>query len=120
MFSSVLVEVKGYEKRNAKTADLMQLAGFVSHYQEDNPAPSAQWYIINQSYGTSPSRRLEPFTSDPDTVQQFANNNGLVIDTRELFRLTTRVHQGALTRDQARELLREARGVFTLPIVEQD
>lgn len=108
-----LVEVKGYEKRNAKTADLVQLAGAVSHYQEDHPAPSAQWYIINQSYATPPSLRLNPFKSDPDIVEQFANNNGLVIDTRELFRLVTRVHQEELSRDEARGLLRKTRGVFT-------
>lgn len=109
-----LAEVKGYEKRNAKTADLMQLAGAVANYQRDHPPPSAQWYVINQSFASHPGLRRRPFESDPDTVKEFALNDGLVIDTRDLFRLVTQVESQLITRDDARDLLRRQRGVLEL------
>jgi hypothetical protein len=42
----------------------------------------------------------------------FAEGGGLIIDTRELFLLSQRVADGALSPETAREMLLNATGVF--------
>jgi hypothetical protein len=75
-------------------------------------APDARWYVVNQSYLTPPSQRQPPLRGSPD-VESFAVMGGLVIDTRDLFRLREAVRARELTAEAARESLRSTKGVYS-------
>lgn len=110
-----VVEVKGYEKRNARANDLLELNKAVEAYiKRTRDYASARWYIINQSYATPPPLRTRPLQGS-DMVEGFAGRNGLIIDTRDLFRLVVAVESGDITCEHARTLLRDATGVFEYP-----
>ena len=111
-----VTEVKGYEKGNAKQNDLLPLGSAVESYVlRTRQTPSARWYIVNQSYRTPPDARPRPLAGAGDTVEKFSMQQGLVIDTRDLFFLSRAVSTGQISAIDARQLLREARGVFDYP-----
>jgi hypothetical protein len=62
--------------------------------------------------GQDPSTRPIPLASNPNELQTFAEDGGLVIDTSELFRLVMNVRRGLIDQDAARQEIREARGAF--------
>jgi len=111
-----VTEVKGYEKGNAKQNDLLQLGSAVESYLlRTSRAPDARWYVVNQNFRTPPGLRQRPLAGAGDTITKFIAQNGLVIDTRDLFRLTRAAATGEVTPDEARRLLRGAEGVFDYP-----
>ena len=111
-----VTEVKGYEKGNAKQNDLLPLGSAVESYVlRTGKRPAARWYIVNQSFKTAPDDRTRPVASAGDTVDKFANQQGLVIDTRELFLLTRAVIAAEMSAQAARQLLKDAVGVFDYP-----
>lgn len=111
-----VTEVKGYEKGNAKQNDLLPLGSAVESYVlRTGKRPAARWYIVNQSFKTAPDDRTRPLASAGDTVDKFANQQGLVIDTRELFLLTRAVIAAEMSAQAARQLLKDAVGVFDYP-----
>lgn len=110
---TALVEVKGYTK-GAKTNDLQKFTRPVGRYVRDTGRePDALWYIVNQEAGSDPGQRRPPLTSNPDDVESFGEDGGLVIDTVELFRLQRSVHLGTISKDAARAMLMPATGIFT-------
>jgi hypothetical protein len=115
-----IAEVKGHGRGGARTADLMQLEKATKVFVlNENREPDAQWYIVNQAFEVPPAERPRPFASAPEEVEILAGDNGLVIDTRDLFRLDKAVQQGALHPSDARQLLRDARGVLQFPASEE-
>jgi hypothetical protein len=107
-----LVEVRGYS-RGAALNDLLRIGRFESRYvQETGSLPSAVWYVVNQFLAIDPSARAQPLASSPNEVETFADNGGLVIDTRGLFRLVMSVRAGDLVPAEARAKLKETVGVF--------
>lgn len=111
-----VTEVKGYEKGNAKQNDLLQLGSAVESYLlRTSRAPDARWYVVNQNFRTPAGLRQQPLAGAGDTVAKFTAQNGLVIDTRDLFRLTRAVASGEVDAAEARRQLRDARGVFDYP-----
>jgi hypothetical protein len=107
-----LAEVRAY-KGGAAVNDLQRIARFVLRYfQECGREPSARWYVVNQMVGQDPSTRPIPLASNPNELQTFAEDGGLVIDTSELFRLVMNVRRGLIDQDAARQEIREARGAF--------
>jgi hypothetical protein len=111
-----VAEVKGYARSNAKARDLLQLGKaarvFAVHEKRE---PDAQWYFVNQSFETSPNDRAAPLASAREELEIFAADSGLVIDTRDLFRLHKAVEAGVVSKDRARQALRDATGVFHVP-----
>lgn len=110
-----ITEVKGYSS-GAKTRDLATLgryaAVFVKNHRE---LPTSRWYVVNAFREEPPSQRptlLLPGADDD--VEVFAADGGLVLDTRDLFRLTSAVEQGHVDAPEARRLLRTATGRFVL------
>ncbi|WP_431950290.1 hypothetical protein [Nocardia lijiangensis] len=107
-----ICEVKGYGK-GASTTDLLKIGRFESLFtRETGDLPDAKWYIANQFRDRNPSTRQPLLKGQDDSVEEFAAENGLVLDTRELFQLDKAVASGRLEKDEARRLLREARGRF--------
>lgn len=110
-----LGEVKGHGK-GATTTDVLKILRFQNLYQQrSGDLPNALWYIVNQFRDRDPSTRRLALRGQDDDVQEFAESNGVVVDTRDLFRLHRDVSLGTLAAEHARSLLREARGRFSYP-----
>jgi hypothetical protein len=106
-----LAEVKGYQTRNAKEGDLLQLNNAAELYAaREGRRPDARWYVVNQSYSKPPDSRLDPLQG-ASRLPLFESQNGLVIDTRELFRLRQAVSAGRVSVEAARDMLLTV-GVF--------
>lgn len=109
-----ITEVRGYTG-GAKVSDLQRLARFTALYTNRTGAlPSSVWYVVNQFLGQDPDTRSAPLAGSDDDVAVFAEGGGLVVDTRELFRLLRRVEGGETSPEEARKALRGATGVFGL------
>jgi hypothetical protein len=109
-----LCEVRGYSG-GAQLNDLLRLGRFEKRFfTETGTAPSAIWYVVNHSLKSSPDARQEPLASNPAEVLTFGEGDGLVIDTRALFRLRMSVRRQDTSADEVRRLLREARGLLDL------
>lgn len=110
-----LAEVRGYAK-GAKTSDFQRIERAVRHYErEHHSLPNARWYVVNHNLKTNPSLRPAVLAGADDDIEVFAEENGLVIDTRELFQMAKRIEEGRLTPDRARELLMTCTGVLSAP-----
>lgn len=107
-----LIEVRGYA-RGAKSADLQRIERFVTHFvKRTTREPSAKWYIVNHNLTTAPDARPRVLGGADEDVSFFAEGNGLVVDTRELFRLRRAVAEGAVAKETARMMLKTTRGIF--------
>jgi hypothetical protein len=107
-----IVEVRGY-KRGAQLNDLMRINRFVTRYlQETGNLPDGAWYVVNHDFDQDPTVRPRPLASNPLEVETFAESNGLVIDTRFLFRLRMRVRRGEVQLEEARAQLTGITGVL--------
>ncbi|MFF6785795.1 hypothetical protein [Streptomyces sp. NPDC012510] len=114
-----LAEVRGYAK-GAKTSDFQRIERAVRHYErEHGSGPSARWYVVNHNLKNSPNLRPVVLAGAADDVDVFAEECGLVIDTRELFKLAKLVEGGAISNERARALLMSSTGVFSA-VVESD
>ncbi|WP_123954015.1 hypothetical protein [Streptomyces nigra] len=107
-----LAEVRGYAK-GAKTSDFQRIERAVRHYErEHSNVPSGRWYIVNHNIKASPSLRPPVLAGATDDIEVFAEEHGLVVDTRDLFKLAKRVEEGTLSPDSARAHLMGSTGVF--------
>ncbi|MEU3465970.1 hypothetical protein ABZ721_39290 [Streptomyces sp. NPDC006733] len=105
-----IAEVRGYS-RGAQLNDLLRLNRFVVRYvKEQGREPSAVWYIVNQEINKDPETRQLPLSSNKSEVATFAESGGLVIDTRDLFRILIAVREGRMEASAVRQKLRESSG----------
>lgn len=82
-----IVEVRGYSRSSGKNNDLLRLSRFADLYlQEKGSLPDKRIYIINGQLELPPFQRQEPLSSSLEDLQVFAESNGLVIWTLDLFR----------------------------------
>jgi hypothetical protein len=110
-----IAEVKGYTK-GGTTKDLLSLGRFSRAYQtETGKSPDAQWYIVNQFRERDPSGRMQLLRGQDDDVEAFAEDDGVAVDTRSLFRLHKAHAEGLIEAGAARNALRAARGRFEYP-----
>ncbi len=110
-----LGEVKGYS-RGAKTEGITQFLRFNMRYTaRTKQNPDANWYIVNQFLNRDPSTRQMALHGKEEDVAAFGEANGLVVDTVALFHLFARVQDGAVPPQEARKLLVQSTGRFTLP-----
>lgn len=108
----ILAEVKGYTG-GAKARDLIQISQHVVRYvQREGVAPDRTWYVVNQFLNKDPDLRQPPLVGATEDVDAFADEGGLVIDTRELFRLAEMTSAGRVTQIEARSQLVSQRGIF--------
>ena len=111
-----IAEVKGVAK-GGSTTHLLQMSRFVKAFaKECGQYPSAQWYIANHFRDRDPDSRAPLLKGqDESSVETFGEDDGLVIDTRTLFRLRRDVAEGKVPPGAARELLMKGRGRFEYP-----
>ncbi|MBK6309986.1 MAG: hypothetical protein WAX12_01570 [Candidatus Microthrix subdominans] len=110
-----LVEVRGY-KGGAKTSDFQRLARFAARYErETTVSPSRRWLIVNHLINEPPASRPKAFESAPEDLELFAEDGGLVIDTRDLFQVVQMVEAGTLGWETAVDALSTQTGLFDLP-----
>jgi hypothetical protein len=115
-----LAEVRGYAG-GAKVSDFQRIGRFVERYvRMEGKPPSARWYIVNYSLNMDPSARPMVFAGNAEDVSLFSDAGGLVIDTRLLFAICDQVRIGAVESQIARQSLRQARGIASLPIPRAD
>lgn len=110
----VIAEVRGY-KRGAQLNDLLRIARLVTRFvSETGKKPSASWYIVNHNFGQDPAIRPDPLVSNPSEVRTFAEDGGLVIDSRYLFRVTMDVRSGLVDPAAARAKLITSTGTLNI------
>ena len=110
-----LAEVRGYQ-RGAQVSDIARIERFTKRYlREHGREPDARWYIVNQFHDQAPGDRPPPLHANGNEVADFAADQGAVIDTRTLFRLTTAL-DGADEEHlrTVRDVLRARRDVWPL------
>ena len=111
-----IVEVRGYTG-GAQLRDLQRIIRFCARYERDHSRrPDAAWYVVNQFAGDDPDFRARPLASNPLEVEDFSlSDNGLVVDTRDLFGLCAAVQRDDIERDEAARSLITGRGDFSRP-----
>lgn len=110
-----LCEVKGYTK-GAKLGDLGKLQGYATLFAaETGRPPEAMWYVVNHWRETDPSSRAKLLQGGEEYIETFAEQGGLVVDTRDLFRLRKAVEAGSINAEDVRESLKRSRGRFQAP-----
>jgi len=115
-----ITEVRGY-KGGAQLGDFQRLARFANLYQvRTGKLPTSRWYIVNQFFHHDPDTRRPPLAGSDDDVVVFAEDGGLVVDTRDLFQLVRRIERGTTAPAAALALLRGSGGVLHLPAVVED
>jgi len=105
-----IVEVRGYRRSGGRTRDLGRLSRFARLYQQETGDwPDQLIYIVNgQIEITDPSLRQEPLAPAEEDVEEFANNDGVVIATTELFHVAQSLD--GLDPVQVRKSISQARG----------
>ncbi|MBV9823824.1 MAG: hypothetical protein JO144_16460, partial [Actinobacteria bacterium] len=109
-----LVEVRAYAG-GAQLNDLLRVSRFVERFvQATGKFPARRWYIANQFFRQGPAERGRPLASNRLEVATFGEAGGLVIATQDLLELYLRVERGELAADDARALLWNSTGYFSL------
>jgi hypothetical protein len=109
-----ITEVRGYIG-GAKVSDLQRIARFAAlQVVRTGVLPTTRWYVVNQFLNTDPDTRRRPLAGSEDDLSVFAEDGGLVIDTRDLFLLARRVDDGEMSTATARLLLRRAAGALQM------
>jgi len=104
-----IVEVRGYSKSGGKTDDLARLARFARHYEiETGKNPQKRICVVNGQIELSPSQRQKPFISSPEDVNEFREQDGIVIWSLDLFQVVKNIAEKDL--QQVRKTVREAKG----------
>ena len=115
---TAICEVKGYTK-GAKQGDISVLQGYALRYTlEFQTAPDAMWYAVNHARKSDPTARPHVLKGADDHVEAFAHERGLVLDTRELFKLRKAVGEGTIQVSAARDLLKKSTGRFAVNLDE--
>jgi hypothetical protein len=110
-----LVEVKGYS-RGASVNDLARITRWAMLYSADNQGhlPDAQWHIVNAFRGLDPAIRPQ-IIPDDDDLRDFTTDGGLLVDTRQIFKLLRDVDEGRIDSTGLRARLRNTCGRLDLP-----
>jgi hypothetical protein len=114
-----IVEVKGLERGNVRGEHLQKIARHVMRYTlEKQRAPSKQIFVCNGELLLPPELRHRPFAGSPDDARAFAENDGLVIPTTDLFEMRRDLGD-TLSASDARERIKNGRGVLDYVIEEE-
>jgi hypothetical protein len=110
-----IVEIKGYSRSRGKSEDITNLYGrFLKNYRRtEKREPSALWYVVNHDQTTHPEQREALFSTAESEMATFAENDGLAIDTVDLYRLWRDVRRNKIEAEEARSQLIEGRGRFS-------
>lgn len=109
-----IVEVRGYARSGGKTEDLMRLARFANLYErETGKQPDKRIYVVNGQLELLPPQRQSPLAAAEGDVQEFAESDGLVMWTLDLFRAM----KATAPKDYSslRKSIEEAVGIWPFP-----
>lgn len=82
-----IVEVRGYARSSGKTADLQKIHRHASLYRRQHATlPNKRIYVINGEVELLPTQRQQPLASAQEDIEEFAQCDGLIIWTLDLFR----------------------------------
>lgn len=110
----MVVEIKGYAK-GAKSSDISQIGLHAERYRgRHDRFPDRRWYVVNHFLHDGPSSRPTPLAGHDDLLSSFAEQGGLVLDTRDVFLAVRAVERGDVAAARVRALLMQARGVADL------
>ena len=86
--------------------DLMRAKDYrLLYLQKHGTSSHTQWHVVNANRTADPSARQVLFEGHDDAIDGFG---GLIIDTRDLFRLVRDVERGTISDQAARDLLWDA------------
>lgn len=110
---TAIAEIKGYTK-GAKSNDLLTVGRHRRVYEKKNRDVQRMWYIANSFRLDDPSSRPQILDGADEHTEDFARDDGLAIDTRDLFDLLKQIESGQLEATSAREALKSQTGRLTL------
>lgn len=105
-----IAEVKGSKGGAAEGAVTQLIQHEVNYVAENGKKPDRKWMIVNQFRTSAPRDRRPPLESAQATLNSFAENDGLIIDTAQLLELQLDVAKGNRSADDVRAHLWNARG----------
>lgn len=110
-----IVEIKGYSKSRGHAEDITNLvARFGKNYRRmQKRDPSAYWYVVNHDFATHPEQRKSVLEGNEFDIETLALDDGLAIDTVDLYRLWHNVKRGRVTPEAARAKLVGSKGRFS-------
>ena len=109
-----IVEVRGYKRSAGKTNDLIRISRFAELYLLDKGrSPDKRIYVVNGQIELSPPQRLEPLASVLEDLAIFAENDGLVISTLDLFRVVKVISESTV--ETIRNSIKSTEGRWILP-----
>ncbi len=112
-----IVEVKGLERGSARLEHVARISRHATRYAAaKGREPSQILFVLNAQFGVPPDLRARPWASAPHDAEAFAEANGLLVPTTDLFRILRDVNSGALSASASRALIVKARGVLQYPI----
>ncbi|MEV6071852.1 hypothetical protein AB0L82_35385 [Nocardia sp. NPDC052001] len=106
---TAIAEVKGYTK-GAKSNDLLTVGRHRRVYEKKHGNVQGMWYIANSFRLDSPDARPKILDGADEHVEDFAQDDGAVLDTRDLFDLLKQVETGDSTAESARAALKAVKG----------
>jgi hypothetical protein len=109
-----IVEIKGYTRSRGKAEDITNLvARFGKNFRRmEKRDPSAYWYIVNHDLATHPEERKPILEGSDFDLATLADNDGLAIDSVDLYRLWLDSRMGRIGLEEARAELVAATGRF--------
>jgi hypothetical protein len=111
-----IVEVRGYRRSNGASADLGRLSRFAELYlKEKRRYPNKRIYVVNGPLELFPSHRPIPLASANEDIGVFAEQDGIVISTIDLFRVSKLL--GQLDPGVVRESIKCTSGRWTVQSV---
>lgn len=110
-----IVEVRGYSKSAGKTSDFQRLDRFAKLYQEEKGQfPDKQIYVVNGEIDLLPPQRQEILASADEDITVFAENDGLIISTIDLYKVVKDIGQYDL--EKIRQSIVDSLGRWKPPI----
>jgi hypothetical protein len=106
-----IVEVHSHAKSSGKTSDLGRLNRFAELYAaEKGHLPSKRFYVVNGETDLFPDQRTRPFLGAVEDVAVFAECNGLIIWTVDLFQALQDASEAQI--ETLRASLKESTGIW--------
>jgi len=105
-----IVEVRGYTRSSGQTQDFQRLARFATHFlKEKGKLPDKRILVVNgETEILNPSNRQLPYSAAKNDLEAFAEDDGIVIWSLDLFRQVNRI--GEVPIDQLRKSIMESKG----------
>lgn len=115
----IIAEVKGFTKgaRGALAQAQQHILRFATAHGGETP--DRCWLILNHFREHDPDERPPLLQGADDDIAIFTENGGVLIDTRDLFRLFRQVERAGLSQAEARSLLRNGNGRLVLPQLDE-